>query len=208
MDSRILFQDMIKQYIVPVLKAAKFQKSKCIWNRSISSIVHVIDFQESQWNDSAEMSFTVNIGVFIPDIEKIVWDKALPKVISESECFPKFRIGYFPGIEKNYDMWWELHADKDFDLVGKEVANLIETKCLPVLDACNSIEEVLKLARLKGENVTPAEKISLAVLMYLVGQKESGMQILNSMENDAKLHPWYQRIQHVRCQLEKIKENY
>jgi len=196
-----LFDSIVREYIGPQLKAAGFRKSKSTWNRTADSLVHVIDAQESRWSGSDETAFTLNIGVMVRPVERILWGKEPPKVVPGSACFPRFRIGYLPGVEHGQDLWWKLRSVAEVEHVGAEVVDLIHAKCLPLLDDCQSIPDALELADGVDQWKQPAEKLALAVLMCLAGQKDAGQAMLDDLEADPKLKGWHPRISGTRTRL-------
>jgi hypothetical protein len=139
--------------------------------------------------------------VSVAQVYRIVWGKELPKVVREEDCLPRFRYGYLPGAAIGKDVWWKLHGEADIERVGPEVARAIEEKCLPILDGCRSIQDVLVLAHDYDQWKQVAEKLEYAVLTCLAGQSDSGQFMLNALATDSKLKAWQDRILATRTRL-------
>ncbi len=200
-----VFQDIVKKYISADLKKAGFKKSKETWNRHKKSLVHVINIQKSQWSSRNDIDFTLNIGIFIHDLNRIVWDKNEPKVIQEYSCFPRYRIGYWPNMYQGRDVWWNVKSESDVDKVGVNVSEILSRNCLPVLDVCCSVVETLKLAKTTDCWNTPGDIISFAVLHCLAGEQEAGIRIVECMLKDQNLIEWHAKCKSILRRLDEFE---
>jgi hypothetical protein len=196
-----MLEQLSSEYIAPLLQAAGLAKHRLIWNRRVDGLVHVVHIQASRWNDADECAFAISVGVSVAQVYRIVWGKELPKVVREEDCLPRFRYGYLPGAAIGKDVWWKLHGEADIERVGPEVARAIEEKCLPILDGCRSIQDVLVLAHDYDQWKQVAEKLEYAVLTCLAGQSDSGQFMLNALATDSKLKAWQDRILATRTRL-------
>lgn len=199
----LLFKEMLKDYLAPQLKNAGFKKKGQTWNRPVNDeLVHVINVQKSGWSDSEEISFTVNMGLFVRPVYQIIWNREASKIIAESDCFPRFRIGRLPGKTAGKDIWWELHDRLELSSVGNEIAKKIEEDGLPLLDRCRSIPDVLSLANsLDKKRMIAQEKLSYGVLMYWAGQKDAGLVMLDELQTNSRMKGWESRICEIRGRL-------
>ncbi len=204
MTTEAHLNNIVKKFISPQLKVAGFKKKSETWNRNINDIVHVINVQESRWNDSGEVSFTLNIGIMVRSVESIVWGKEPSLFVPDTSCFPRFRVGYLPGVDVGKDIWWRLQSNSQNEDVGTEVCCVIKEKCLPLLDRCCSISNILELIKDTQICKQPADKLALAVLMCLGGQEKLGNKIINEILEDPKLKGWYKCIEDTKARLIKF----
>ena len=207
-STEVLFKSIVDEFISPLLKSAGFKKSGQTWNRNTNGIIHVINSQKSQWSDSDETRFTINIGILVRPIYQIIEDKEPAKIVSESSCFPCFRIGYLPGVDVGKDIWWELHSSSEPESIkeiGNEIACLIKDKCLPLLDCCQTIPDVLAFTDKVEKWYHASEKLSLAVMMCLGGREERGQALFDELESNEKLKSWHPRIKEARTRLRSLK---
>jgi len=208
MAKNVLFKQIVEEFISPQLKHSGFRKRGEIWNRDVGEIVHVVSAQESRWSAADETAFTVNVGVMVRPVERILWGKEPPTTVSESSCFPRFRVGYLPGVDAGQDLWWKLHSNSEVEHVGSEVARVIEERCLPILNQCRSSVDALALADGSDQWKQPAEKLALGVLMCLGGNNDAGRSLLDDLEADPKLKGWRSRITETRARLREFTADY
>lgn len=198
--SRNQFDDMIKKYLTSALKEKGFKKHHFVWNKKLDDIVHVVDVQKSRWSSPGEISFTINVGVWIKQNWAICWGDDFPKVIKEVDCFPRFRIGKLLHGE-SLDEWWKIRED-NIEQVGSEVKSVIQNKCFPFFEKCHSLNQISEIAGDIENWKQPAERIAYAVLKYLDGEKKLSEKILAELEDEAVA--WQPRIQQVRNKLNHI----
>ena len=92
-----------KIYIVPSLKKGGFKKRRLAWNRSRGKFIDVINVQKSRWNEPDDESFTINVGVVVPEFREIIWDEPYKGFAKEPEGVIRFRLGAkFPGPDSRH----------------------------------------------------------------------------------------------------------
>ena len=99
-------KDLINVEIDPVIKLLGFIKNGSTYSKQEESFTKVIALQLSQWNTIETVSFTIECGIFFPDVYLRCFDK-LPKTPKIEYCLWQYRkrIGYLKG---NNDLWYEL----------------------------------------------------------------------------------------------------
>jgi hypothetical protein len=192
-----MLKQLSSKYVVPVLKSAGFTKHGLIWNRQSEDVVHVLEVLESRWSDEEESTFGIGIGIAANEVHEIVWGKEQPKPVREVDCFPRYPIGYLPTVNLGRDIHWKLRSTDEIDQSGPEVMELIRGRCMPLLDRCQSIENVLQLADGIDRWKHPAEKLKFVVLNYLVGRRTEATEILAEMLANPKLKAWHDRVRGV-----------
>jgi len=91
-----------------------FRKKANNFYRFKDGVGHHINVQKSRWSDKYQISFTINTGVFIPEL----WDQHYnyfskpthPDFPTESECELRRRIGRLKNIS---DQWYEINSSTD-----------------------------------------------------------------------------------------------
>ena len=193
-----MLASIIDDYVAPVLSSKGFRRSKLVWNRRLDGMTHVLDIQLSKWSDAESTSFTVNLGVWIEHLWQICLDKKPPATIPEIECFPRLRVGLLLGEGPLHkDVWWTVRDSNDVSAAGSELRDILMTKCIPFLDKLDSIGAALTVAEDPMLRRFPAERLSYAVLNYLVGQRTRATEILSEMLVDPKLKGWHDRVRGV-----------
>ncbi len=196
-----MLNDVIKSHIAPLLKRYGFKKKEMTWNKTVDGFIQVIDFQVSSYSDEKEETFTINLGVLCPEIWNACWQKEPPKFVKEDDCFPRLRVGQllggFSGDSK--DQWWVCSTDVNEDVLGEELSVLIESKCLPFIGGMLSKKNINDLYSSSSINLLPVDKVYLAIVKKLVGDKESSAGLLSEVGKISKA--WSNRVEIVQSQL-------
>lgn len=192
-----MLTDLIKNHVTPLLKQHGFKKKDLTWNKSKGGVVQVVDFQLSRFSSDEEKGFTVNLGVFDPQVWKKCWGKESPKFIKEEDCFPRIRVSQL--LNKSTDHWWTCGANTSDSGLGKEIEDLLEEKCLPLLNRMLDQNEVVNLYSPDTERLMPIEKIYLAIIKNYVGDAHSSEELLNEVVAISK--SWATRVDQVRSRL-------
>jgi len=102
----------------------------------------IVNFQKSRWGSKNDITFTVNIGLYLPDFEFYLRGEYPSGSFCEYDCFTCVRIGEL--IAKR-DTWFELNDEADIGKVYEEVESYFVKFVLPYLDAFNSKDDILRL---------------------------------------------------------------
>jgi hypothetical protein len=148
----------------------------------LADVTHVLDIQLDKWSSREKLGFTVNLGVFVEQVWRVVWDKPVDETIQEVNCFPRLRIGQLIGPGPLHkDVSWTIDATTDIDLVGAELQGILVDKGLPFLDKLDSISAALAVAEDPMLRRLPAERLYYAVLKHLSGAPAEAQGVLNDM---------------------------
>src|SRR5205814_2264561 len=113
--------------VSPPLKKAGFARAGRTWNRrrSVERLekIDVVNLQGSLWNHGERGSFTVNLGVLLPEVYVMYWDKDPPKVVKEWQSQVRTRLGQ---LVDGRDTWYDLGPDVDLMVMGKAISDLLE----------------------------------------------------------------------------------
>lgn len=195
-----LFKDLVNNYVHPYLKGKGFKKGNLNWNREVGEVVHVINIQKSQYNDSSSYSFTINVGVYLEFVDKICWDKSRPKIVSETACVARNRIG---RLMRCGDIWWTIVPETEITQIKEEVINGIQNYVLPFLESNSSIAEIGAYLNntLKSKPRYGLEYIQVAIVKYYLSDKIGSFEILDDL---IKRKIWEERAIEVKSRLEKM----
>lgn len=200
-----LISDLIRQSVALLLKEHGFVKKGNTWNRRLREVVHVIDLQESRYDDNRRVRFTLNVGVASPEAYAICWGPSVPSFLQETDCILRKRVGEFLNLTDGsmaLDYWWKLSSAGDVTIIGKEVATAIRVRLLPYLDGISSTEALYAVL---AKQVQPSDvlgQIYLAILTALQGEAEKAKDALDVAAQAANA-AWRTRIAQVREQLTK-----
>ena len=140
--------EIIKQGLVPLLKKEGFKKKSRNFYREHNNRVEIINIQASQFNEGNNGKFTINVGVYYPDIAKITEAPSVKGIPKEYNCTIRERIGSL--TPENKDQWWEINGSKnDFD-ISMIITQQVEELCLPWLQNMSNLEAVKTAAASKN----------------------------------------------------------
>ncbi|MEK7953245.1 DUF4304 domain-containing protein [Luteolibacter soli] len=138
-------QDVIKEAVSSLharrLKGLGFRKDGNTWVRT-SKWPQVINLQLSSWNTADEAKITLNFGVFVEEIGKIVGDSPLKGKLKEYHCMPRVRIGQLRPDRKDY--WWEVTPSISPGILADELFAEIADHGIPWLESLDSFEGLAK----------------------------------------------------------------
>lgn len=194
-----MFKDLINKDIAPLLKQYGFKKQNFTWNRTVKGVTQVINFQLSRYNDHDNQLFTVNLGVFHPELWEINKGKPVPKFITEFDCFPRERIGYINNINNNKDLWWTINLKTDVVELSREISNIIENKCIPFLEEMIDYHTVSNFYLGSPKVLLPIEKIYLAIIKNILRDLDASEKLLREVSNISK--SWEDKVKEVHFRL-------
>jgi len=109
----------------------------------------IINFQKSQWNTKLQITFTVNVGLYLEDWANEYNEKFLSNTKSVADNFPihlcaaQGRIGRI--CDYNRDMWFEVHDLIDYEKLKATLDRDFVQFIIPFLDAIKTKEDVINL---------------------------------------------------------------
>jgi hypothetical protein len=153
-----LIDELVKTQLKPALKVLGFKSNASTFSRQNGRLVEIISAQKSLKNNANGANFTINLGVFWPEVNEVLSGDHYKSSIKEYDCTLRRRIGQL--FDKSEDFWWSVSPNSDIQLIGADVLGKIRTFALPWFIRATSIEEAVKLAqpreaivfyKLKGE---------------------------------------------------------
>ncbi|MEX0991742.1 MAG: DUF4304 domain-containing protein [Actinomycetota bacterium] len=144
----------VATYVAPIMKAAGFRKRANNFNRlTADGLTHVLGFEMARFEPippnlsagdqrrvmesrarvlgpSKYGSFTVNLGVFIPEIHRVQFSTT-PTFIGAHDCQILQRLGHI--MERGDEGWWSL--DPPTPEIGLRMSELISEYGIPYLDS-------------------------------------------------------------------------
>lgn len=124
MDISACLDSAIARRLGPFLRSRGFAKSARNFHCRHGDVWQVVNVQASQGNNRDNGKFTINLGVYHPEVAALVGSVAQGKP-KEYQCTIRTRIGdLMPG---KADFWWSLNADSDPDSISAEVCSVIQT---------------------------------------------------------------------------------
>lgn len=189
----------LKKKIESVLTPIGFVSEGLTWNRRTDGIVQVLQLQhDSSAKDSAAV--TINLGLCDSDVWFLTWDKDRPSIFDETDCCPRFRVGFLLNEEKlpYLDKWWSLSVNDDG--VESEIIAIIADLCVPYLNAYDNRLAMQSLAVKLIKKAAIGDKLLLAVLSHVLG-KFSERDALFEELLSARSKSWHGKIVDIQNRL-------
>ena len=115
---------VIRFGLAPCLRAEGFKKQARNFYRRSNYRTDVVNIQASRWNEGASGSFTMNLGVYFPEVADLASAPPAPSVPKEYHCTVRSRIGHL--MPAGTDLWWDVSGETDEEALAKEVAEAWE----------------------------------------------------------------------------------
>lgn len=128
---RTIIQSIAKTMDAELLKNAGYQKSGLTWLCG-APWTRVINLQVGKWNTPDEGTFTINLGLFIPELHAATESTPVTGSIKEYDCDVRLRIGELMPVGMDY--WWKVTSATDSALIASEVCQALLRHGMPWLD--------------------------------------------------------------------------
>jgi hypothetical protein len=171
----------IQLTIAQDIKPLGFRKRGRTFNRPVgeTGIVQVINFQAGGSLSHLHGQFTINLGIFVPEVWAALADRTAPNFIQEYFCEMRERLG---SLGSKKDIWWGLEADADESLsqVRKRMADV----GMRYLDQRSTRAAILKEFRRQRDSRTGHIQVraALAIASMYCAQADqvAAQKVLNS----------------------------
>lgn len=180
--------DQIQRRLRPALKGLGFKVRGRTFNRvTEDGLTQVINLQLGLY-DPSEIhipglrenrygKFTVNLGVYVPEVERYLVGRAPGSFVQEYSCCIRSRLGQVAGRKR--DLWWEARVEDD---VVDDVAGKLTKYGLPFLERYSTRDKLL--AELEGrarhEHVDRPARIVSAMIYFARGEKKTARRLLEA----------------------------
>jgi hypothetical protein len=180
-----LLDKLVALAVTPTFRADGYRKSARNFRRQRERCVQVVNVQASQWGSANELSFTINLGVFYPEVHALktflAWQPSASGP-TEAQCQLRSRIGRM--MPENRDVWWDLKNERDLGAVAVEVERVLRGYGRPWIEAVADIDT----ARLRAKGI---DAVAFAVV---TGDKEEARRrfcaLLVQSPDPTKLRTW------------------
>lgn len=154
-ESEIKFDKIIKYGFHELLKPLGFKKKAYNFYLQLDSIGQIINVQKSVLGNKDFISFTLNIGIFVPQYYSAYLNdsfKGLPDYPTEPDCLIRKRIG---KLRNQNDTWYEVNENtNEQHLVTEMRMNIVEF-ILPFFERINSNNKMLKELEITDKGSLP-----------------------------------------------------
>tara|TARA_R110002049_G_scaffold277666_2_gene456235 strand:+ start:1722 stop:2312 length:591 start_codon:yes stop_codon:yes gene_type:complete len=175
-DIAKLIDDVVRRDLARRLKSDGYRKSGRTFYRSAESCTAVVNVQASKHNHGNNGTFTVNLGVYFPDVATITnalpFTGAFPK---EYDCTVRQRLGVLKAGGDDY--WWPVNVDSDIDAVAETVTGTWSQHGQPW------IERVSDLDAAHNELVSQNMFFVAAAISVLQGRRDEAAELVRKAQS-------------------------
>jgi hypothetical protein len=174
-----------------VLKPIGYKKSGFNWTLA-GEWTRIINLQLLRWNSADEVQFTLNFGVFIPDLHRIAERPPRDQPLAEPDCVIRARYGSL--TPSRLDHWWKVDAVTDPAELIRDVTGAVVAYGLPWLASLADYSSVaanyerkkdLFMAglayHLAGQEALATERIKVAIEKANTHFKPRAIRIANQL---------------------------
>lgn len=177
---------IIKEGLAPLLKKNGFKKKARNFYRESEDRIEILNVQASQWNEGNEGKFTINIGVYYPEISEITGAPPVKGMPKEYDCTVRERIGHLSS--DNQDRWWNVDGTVNDLEISENVANLVEQLCLPWLSKMSDLEKV------KNSIINKLAFVAAGIALFQGNREEASALIEKALiqkpQAKSKINAW------------------
>jgi hypothetical protein len=180
MTSYLAELNQIQSTIAQDIKPLGFRKRGRTFNRPAGEpgIVQVINFQAGGSLSWLHGQFTINLGIFVPEVWNAVADGSVPDFIQEYYCEVRTRLG---SLAFTKDVWWDLRGD--VDKASAEVRRLMADIGLHYLDQLSTRAAILNEFRRQRDSRTghihSRAVLGMAAIYCAQGDLVSAQMVVN-----------------------------
>jgi hypothetical protein len=161
------FKELLARQFAPWLKERGFNRRDTTFRRRRDQAWQILNFQRSQYSDSRDVRFTVNLAVALDVLhDDPSWrSRGWPL---EYECDFRERVGF---VHNGDDHWWSVRPLRPTHGLVKDVLAALES-ALPWLDAYAEPRQLLTDALRDPSRVNPFGLAALVALAKKIGDEE------------------------------------
>jgi hypothetical protein len=127
--TRERYDAFVRKEVGGWLRELGFKRERNRFGRRVDRAWEIVDFQASVWGSRDEVSFTINLGVGLDEVDSS-WDRPRPPAIAGTMLHT--RIGAL--IDDGNDRWWDVRERTDLDKLAGKIRRLLEREALPWLE--------------------------------------------------------------------------
>lgn len=146
-------------------------------------LTHVITLQMGRFDQWLYGQFTVNVGVYVPEVSKYQFHGEVDGFVTEAHCCVRTSLGEL-GPEKD-DVWWDVSTSDD---LLAEIQTRLRRHALPFLNRLKTRDDIIKkvkAARSERHFLTPSPIVH-ALILHRRGKKREVQKLLAAHAKDAE----------------------
>lgn len=123
------------------IKDFGYERMGSTWKLMTQHSDRLLNVQTHRRDDLSHLTFTINLGVFFPELYRAQHGSLPNPPIQEEQCSPRTRIGWLVG---NSDKWWTVDRNTDESSLASELNSVIGETAMPWLTKLDSMQDALE----------------------------------------------------------------
>jgi hypothetical protein len=186
-DLNLAFNELVKDLLWPAFKALGYKKSGNNFRYYNSEgWGKIVQFQKSQFNSAAALSFTVNTGLYLLDYDYCLCGQQSGEKFQEAACVVRKRIGKLAGQSDND--WFEITESSDKGALFNRLSTEFTQHIHPYLAAIKSKDAIYAILLSGHQADFPSIQIQT---LFRAGYKEAALSLFASEFARSKSNKYY-----------------
>ena len=204
--------DKIQRKLRPLLKERGFRERGRLFSRTTpDGLTQVLQIwmanfdppwakQTPEFQSNYYGKFTIDLGIFVPEVQKWAKTYPQPKVIREPDCCMRRRLG---TLKTDYtDVWWDIRTNGEF-IEG--LHERLKDSAFPFFDGANSRESILQQCMDSNFNRSDFEtppRIVCAIILFERGDRDAARTLLTDQIANSADHAGH--VEYVQKLMERM----
>ena len=103
---------ILRGWVSPYLKPLGFRQQKITFDKESKGATWLVDFQWGSFGKAEDARFTINCGIFVPQVFCAYYDCPEPACLQDYHCCIRDRIGHVAKL--GHDKWWDLKGKRRY----------------------------------------------------------------------------------------------
>ncbi|RZK25498.1 MAG: DUF4304 domain-containing protein [Hymenobacter sp.] len=186
-DLTATFNELVKDILWPAFKRLGYKKSGNNFRYyDAAGWGKIVQFQKASYNSAAELSFTINIGLYLLDYDYYLCGETSGQTFREPACVVRKRIGKLIGSKQ--DEWFELTELSNKELLFKQLDGYFTQHIHPYLATVQGKEAIYAILLAGHCADFPSVQIHM---LFRAGYQEAALQMLRSEFAQSKSNKYY-----------------
>ena len=187
-DLNTVYVNAIKTVLWPAFKALGYKKQGNNFRYySADGWGKIVQFQKSRWNSPTELQFTVNVGLYLSEIDYYLCGREAGTNFDESACVVRKRIDKFKPSTHNE--WFTLTDATDTKQLFITLHQDFSHYILPFLASVTSRESIYRILTAGHQSHYPVAQIEA---MFWAGYQEAATSLFSKEVARSQPNRYYQ----------------
>jgi hypothetical protein len=180
------FDELVKEVYWDTLKPLGFKKKANNFYIFTGEIGKIINIQKSMYGTKDDIRFTINIGIFSPEIWLDLYNyqnKPVPVFPTEPDCIVRKRIG---SLLKQGDIWYDHSDTGDLTALRDNQRRQLKEVILPYFATINTNEDLIQM--LDKEPSHTYNPIARLILLAALKRTDAAKKVMEELLNGNPSH--------------------